>query len=201
MNPDSRRQLTVLDAVHRDQHITQRHLSAKLGIALGLTNVYLKRLVSKGYIHCVTVPSNRLRYVITPKGMEERERLTYEFMAHSLGVYRNVRRHLSDALRSCRVESGDRIAVFGIGEAAELVYLSLKEKGLEPVAIFAHEGGGTFLGMRIRGLDEFSAVTFDRLLVATLDRPDELIEQLTEAGVSSDKLVTLEAMPAVKEGV
>ncbi len=43
MDVESRRELTVLDAVARDQHITQRSLAAKLGIALGLTNIYLKR--------------------------------------------------------------------------------------------------------------------------------------------------------------
>jgi hypothetical protein len=122
-------------------------------------------------------------------------------MAHSLGTYRNVRRYLSDALRSCNVNSVDRIAVFGTGEAAELVYLSLKEQGHEPVAIFAREGGGTFLGMQIRGLDECARVTFDRLLVATLDKPDVLVEQLVGAGIASNKLVTLKPASADSQDI
>ena len=52
-----------------------------------------------------------------------------------------------------------RVAIFGRGEAAELSYLSLKEFGLEPVAIFDDEGGHDFLGMpvlpisRARGIE------------------------------------------------
>ena len=34
MDVEARRELTVLDAVSRDQHITQRYLAAHLGIAL-----------------------------------------------------------------------------------------------------------------------------------------------------------------------
>jgi DNA-binding MarR family transcriptional regulator len=191
MDVEARRELTVLEAVSRDQHITQRNLAAKLGIALGLTNIYLKRLIRKGYIKCINVQSNRLLYLITPQGITEKTRLTYEFMDYSLHLYREVRHHLSEVLRPCRDNGAERIAVYGTGEAAELAYLSLKEQGLEPVAIFAAEGGGTFLGIPIRGLDECALVPFDRLIVATLDKPDALVKQLARAGVPREKLLML----------
>ena len=38
-------------------------------MALGLTNLYLKRLIRKGYVKCVTVSPNRLVYSLTPKGV------------------------------------------------------------------------------------------------------------------------------------
>jgi len=198
MDVESRRELTVLDAVARDQHITQRNLAAKLGIALGLTNIYLKRLIRKGYIKCINVQSNRLLYLITPQGIAEKSRLTYEFMDYSLHLYREVRQHLSEVIRPCKDDGPQRIAVFGTGEAAELAYLSLREQGLEPVAIFAEEAGGTFLGMPIRGLAECATVAFDRLIVATLDKPDPLVTRLVAAGIPSGKLLTLKpaAQPA-----
>lgn len=191
MNLEARRQLTVLDAVERDRHITQRTLSAKLGIALGLTNIYIKRLIRKGYIKCVSVPPNRWAYYITPQGLAEKSRLTYDYMNYSLRLYREVRQHLSEVLRPCHEDGVERIAVFGTGEAAELAYLSLKEQGLEPVAIFAAQGGGRFLGMPVRGLEECALVAFDRLIVATLESPDPLVTQLMHAGIPSSKLLTL----------
>jgi DNA-binding MarR family transcriptional regulator len=191
MDVAARRDLTVLDAIAENRHITQRGLAAKLGIALGLTNIYLKRLIHKGYIKCINVQSNRLLYLITPQGITEKTRLTYEFMEYSLQLYRQVRVHLSAVLRPCREEGVQRIAVFGSGEAAELAYLSLKEQGLEPVAVFSEAGGGTFLGMPILGLDECTRVDFDRLIVATLDKPDALVGELTRAGVPAAKLLTL----------
>lgn len=193
MKLEARRQLTVLDAIHRDQHVTQRHLSAEMGIALGLTNIYLKRLVRKGYVKCVNVQANRLLYLLTPQGIAEKSRLTYEFMRYSLQLYRGVRRHLAGILLSCSERGAEKIAVFGTGEAAEIIYLSLREQGLEPVAIFAAKGGGTFLGMPVRGLEECARIGFDCLLIATLESPEPLMTELVRAGVSREKLLTLKA--------
>src|ERR1700687_3005410 len=109
MDVEARRELTVLEAVAGDQHITQRNLAVRLGIALGLTNIYLKRLIRKGYIKCINVQSNRLLYLITPQGIAEKTRLTYEFMEYSLHLYRDVRRHLSEVLKPCQ-EGNQRIA-------------------------------------------------------------------------------------------
>ena len=191
MDIAARRDLTVLDAIAENRHITQRSLAAKLGIALGLTNIYLKRLIRKGYIKCINVQSNRLLYLITPQGITEKTRLTYEFMDYSLQLYRQVRQHLSAVLLPCREEGARRIAVYGSGEAAELAYLSLKEQGLEPVAVFSADGGGTFLGMPILSVDECGRVDFDRLIVATLDKPDALVGELTRAGIPVAKLLML----------
>ena len=79
MDVESHRDLRLLEAVHEDSRVTQRGLAGKLGIALGLANIYLKRMIHKGYIKCVNVQSNRISYLITPRGIAEKARLTYEF--------------------------------------------------------------------------------------------------------------------------
>src|SRR5258708_22982970 len=84
MDIEAHRDLKLLEAVEADSRITQRGLSTQLGIALGLTNIYLKRLVRKGCIKCVNVQSNRITYLLTPPGIAEKLRPTYQFMAFSL---------------------------------------------------------------------------------------------------------------------
>src|SRR5690242_21271370 len=103
-------------------------------MALGLTNLYLKRLVRKGYVKCVTVAPNRLVYSLTPKGLARKARLTYEFMKYSLDFYHDARQHLRRSLAS--VTGKTRVAIYGTGDAAELVYLLLREMGHELVAVF-----------------------------------------------------------------
>ena len=94
MDVEGHRDMKLLEAVEQDSRVTQRGLATKLGIALGLTNIYLKRLVRKGFIKCVNVQSNRISYLITPRGIAEKARLTYEFMDYSLHLYGAVRQHL-----------------------------------------------------------------------------------------------------------
>ena len=59
--------LRLLDEFTREPMVTQRALSGRLGIALGLVNAYVKRLYKKGYIKVKNLPRNRIKYIITPK--------------------------------------------------------------------------------------------------------------------------------------
>jgi ribosomal protein S25 len=188
---EARRSLRLLEAVAEDRTITQRSLAAKLGVALGLANLYLKRLVRKGFIKCVNVQSNRLIYLITPKGISEKTRLTYEFMEYSLALYKQTRRHLHGALQPQIRSGATRAAIYGTGEAAELAYLSLKEHGIEPTAIFDGDGGGEFLGMIVRDIADHAQVDFDVLIVATLGDPQIAVDYQTCCGVVRDRLVTV----------
>jgi predicted transcriptional regulator len=199
MDVEAHRDLRVLEAVQQDSRLTQRGLASKLGIALGLANIYLKRMIHKGYIKCVNVQPNRISYLITPRGIAEKARLTYEFMDYSLHLYGEVRQHLRAALRECAA-AGKRVAICGSGEAAELAYLSLKESGLDPVAVFDAEGGREFLGMPVLAITDHATVDFDLIIVATLDRSGQQLQALLDVGVPREKLFPLrkEAAPAPK---
>jgi DNA-binding Lrp family transcriptional regulator len=190
MDIEEHRDLKLLEAVEQNSRVTQRSLATKLGIALGLTNIYLKRLVRKGYIKCVNVQSNRISYLITPRGIAEKARLTYEFMDYSLHLYGEVRQQLRQVLQECAA-ADRRVAIFGRGEAAELAYLSLKECGLEPVAIFDVDGGQEFLGMPVRAVREHDQVSYDLMIVATLERSGQQFAALVSGGVPQDKLFPL----------
>jgi len=196
---EDRRNLQALAAIAEDEQITQRHLANKLGIALGLTNIYLKRLVRKGYVKCVNVQSNRLRYLLTPTGIAEKTRLTYEFMEYSLFLYGQVRQHLRTVLRSAVRENRKRIAIYGTGEAAELAYLSITELGLELVAVFDGADAERFLGQVVRPIQDHRDVPFDLLVIASLERSDAMVEQLITLGIARDRLVTLREQ-TVREG-
>ena len=197
MDIENRRDLKLLEAVEEDSRVTQRSLATKLGIALGLTNIYLKRLVRKGYIKCVNVQSNRITYLITPRGIAEKARLTYEFMDYSLHLFGEVRQHLRTALQEC-ARANRRVAICGRGEAAELAYLSLKESGLEPVAIFDTVGGHDFLGIPVRPISDHDQVAYDLIIVATLESSGQQVAALIRDGVPQEKLFPLRQEVAPK---
>ena len=137
---------------------------------------------------------NRISYLVTPRGIAEKARLTYEFMDYSLHLYGEVRHHLREAMQDC-AEAGKRVAIYGSGEAAELAYLSLKESGLEPVAIFDETGGSVFLGMPVVPISEHANTEFDLMIVATLDRSGQPSVDLLKIGVPRDKLFPLRKEP------
>lgn len=194
MDAESHRDLKLLEAIEHESTVTQRTLSVRLGIALGLTNLYLKRLVRKGYVKCVTVAPNRLAYMVTPRGFARKARLTYEFMRYSLDFYRDARQHIRQSLAEM-VGRPERIAIFGTGDVAELVYLLVKQMGLEPVAIFDDQADGPFLGYRVLPISEHAGVSYDVLIVTPLDRPAATRKRLAAAGVPDDRILMLYRQP------
>ena len=120
MERQGERDLEILTAIEEGLPLTQRALAERLGVALGLCNLYLKRLARKGYIKIVEFPRKpaarkRLRYLLTPRGMAEKSRLTYEHMAYSLNLYRRARRMLRQSLGGLADGGAKRIALCGAG--------------------------------------------------------------------------------------
>ena len=190
MDVESRRDLQLLEALEQEAHITQRTLATRLGIALGLTNLYLKRLIRKGYVKTVTVSPHRLMYSLTPKGVARKARLTYEFMKYSLDFYRDARQHLRRSLGQA-VLSRKQVAIYGTGDAAELVFLLVREMGLELVAVFGAESDGQFLGFPVRAIGDHANVNYDVLIVAVLERPAGTVKLLAHVGVPGGKILML----------
>src|SRR5215470_2558466 len=166
MERQTERDLEILTAVGEGVPLTQRALAERLGVALGLANLYVKRLARKGYIKIAEFPRKpaarkRLRYLLTPRGVAEKTRLTYEHMTYSLSLYRRARQNLRESLGRLADSGVKRIALCGTGEAAELAYLTLRELGLEPTAAFDRSAGGQFLGLPVRALGELAAEECD----------------------------------------
>lgn len=194
MESQALRDLQILTEIEQGESITQRSLATKLGIALGLTNLYLKRLAKKGYIKVTTIPRNRVKYLLTPRGFAEKTRLTYEYMSFSLKLYRRARQSLQKSLGSLVRDGHQRIAFYGTGEAAEVAYLCLKEIGLDPCAVFDGAAGDQFLGVVVRPLAELRHEEFDRIVVTTLgSRPAARAarDALLALGVPQEKIVSL----------
>ena len=202
MERQGERDLEILTAIEEGEPLTQRALAQRLGVALGLTNLYLKRLARKGCIKIVEFPKKpaarkRLRYLLTPRGMAEKTRLTYEHMTYSLNLYRRARRTLRESLGRLAESGAKRIALYGTGEAAELAYLTLKELGLEPLAVFADQGDGPFLGLPVRALAELGTEKFDVVIIATFERPEQALADLERRSVPRERILTLrQPLPA-----
>ncbi|MEX2642211.1 MAG: winged helix-turn-helix transcriptional regulator [Acetobacterales bacterium] len=127
--------LGLLNAVHEDRRLTQRSASHRLGIALGLTNAYLKRCVKKGLIKIQQIPPNRYAYYLTPKGFAEKTRLTGEFFSQSFRFFRIARTQYGELLREAERSGWRRLALCGVGELSEVATLCATEAGVDLVGV------------------------------------------------------------------
>ena len=85
-------QFEVLRKIRETPESSQRELAEKLGFSLGKLNYCLKALQKKGLVKLQnfqkkTNKISYLQYVITPKGISERTKLTVNFMKKKMKEY------------------------------------------------------------------------------------------------------------------
>lgn len=165
MNSQVEQDLRILEHIEQDPDITQADLAAQLGVAVGSVNWYLKRLINKGYIKVRQMQRRRLRYLITPKGVAEKVRLTYEYMHFSLRVYREVRAEAQRLLDEVQAAGYNEVHIDGDGDVVEICRLTCLERGIKVASasqmdllpVLRVEGRGLALewaGLNVQGVSE-----------------------------------------------
>jgi EPS-associated MarR family transcriptional regulator len=97
-NLESEDVLKLLREIEYSPEMTQRELSSRLGISLGKVNFLLKALIEKGHIKADNFKnsSNKAAYLyyLTPKGFEEKARITYRFLRRKLKEYEELEKEI-----------------------------------------------------------------------------------------------------------
>lgn len=176
--------LRLLSAIERDEHVSQRSLALRLGIAVGLTNAYLKRCVQKGLVKVQQVPARRYAYYLTPKGFAEKSRLATEYLTSSFAFFRRARAQCLELLQQSEWRDWRRVALAGAGELAEIATLAARETSVEVVAVIApgsnvEEVAGLPVAARFESAPEFDVVLITDIRTAQATY-DALRERLPE---------------------
>jgi len=186
------RTLKILEKFDNDVVPSQRALARDLNISLGLVNSFIRRLVKKGYFKARHVPKNRMRYFLTPKGASEKTRLTYEYIQHSYDFYKEVRQKLRDLYTKLESQDVSSIVFYGAGDLAEIAYLSLQETNIKLVAVVDDEKKGKrFTRYIVEHPDRLAALTFDRILITSLNFKESIYQRIAGLGMSTDSVVQI----------
>ena len=88
----------ILKSLERDSHPTQRQLSSDLGVSLGKVNYCLKNLIEEGFIKINNFRNNKNKiqysYLLTPKGVEEKAKLTLDFIRIKTQEYDRLKQEI-----------------------------------------------------------------------------------------------------------
>src|SRR3974390_1726027 len=186
---ESYRSLLLLSEITGEEPLSQRELSRRLGIAVGLVNSYLKNLVAKGYVRVKNFPSNRYAYLLTPQGLAEKSRLAYQHLSYFTSLYTVARQDYLDLFRRLEAAGVQKVAFCGVDEVAEVAYLSLQETGLKLVAVMDEaRAGDTFFGVPVVSLAEGVQKARVPVVVTSLKRRDELVQTLRGAGIDASRI-------------
>ncbi|MBN1257823.1 MAG: winged helix-turn-helix transcriptional regulator [Planctomycetes bacterium] len=176
------RDLQILEEIEQNPETSQRGIAQRVGIALGLTNNILRRLIRKGLVKSKSLPANRFAYYLTRKGFKEKTKLVLDYVKLTTSFFCKVRLLINTELARLKTENDiESVAIYGVGELAEAVYLSVSEQGLTLNAVYdGKKAGEKWLNTEIRQFAP-EAVDADVLLVAQDDAELEGLEDKTDS--------------------
>ena len=98
-------QFDVLRKIQKKPKASQRELAYELGFSLGKLNYCLKALKKKGFVKLKNFQKKKnkisyLQYVITPKGISERTKLTISFMKRKMKEYDELKKELKETKKN-----------------------------------------------------------------------------------------------------
>ena len=99
MNKLNEEDFKILRTINKKSKFTQRELADELGFSLGKLNYCLKALKEKGLIKLKNFKNNKRKlnyiYILTPKGISEKTKLTINFMKRKMKEYDELKRELN----------------------------------------------------------------------------------------------------------
>ena len=89
----------ILRKISKKPEVSQRELAEELGFSLGKLNYCLKALKEKGLVKMKNFSSNSNKigyaYILTPKGIREKTKLTVNFMKKKMKEYDELKKELN----------------------------------------------------------------------------------------------------------
>ena len=179
----------LLDEIAKNNEVTQRDLSKRLGVALGLINSYIKNLISKGHITIASIPKNRYKYFLTPKGLAEKTRLTYHHLQNFTNLYKVARKDFQTIFHKLAEKKVKKVAFCGVDEVAEIAYLSLQETALELIGVLDNDNTvKKFFGYDVLSIKDVLSVDYEFIIITSFQSGNALIRMLREAGVKNESI-------------
>ena len=152
----TKKHLDTLLQLKADPSQSQRSLSHKLNISLGLTNSILQNLIHRGWIKAQKMTGRKILYLITPEGMANVSRLMYTRFQETLHYYHYTKDLLTAYLIKLYQQGEKTINIYGTGQLAEITYYAGISTPLKLNAIITDDPSKEkFLGQQTISIENF----------------------------------------------
>jgi DNA-binding MarR family transcriptional regulator len=170
------RDLRLLEELEKNPIVSQRELSHKFGIALGVTNACLKRMARKGLIRIRGLNHRKIGYYLTPKGFAEKAKLTLHLISHIVQHYAELKKIISQRLIEIQRDGLQRIVFYGVSDEMEVAYITLQGANLKLVGIVEDDEKVTpqiIFGHEIEPVSRIQELKPDCILITSLSENEK----------------------------
>jgi len=175
------RELRLLEELERNPITSQRELSHKFNIALGVTNACLRRMVRKGWIRVRGLSHRKIGYYLTPIGFAEKTKLSLRMISYTIQHYSELKKVISQRLLELEQDGFHRIVLYGISDEMEVAYITLQGVNLKLVGIVEDDEKfkpQILLGYELEPVSRIKELKPDCILITSLVEDDSKRERL-----------------------
>ena len=121
------REFELINIIGPKLGLNQRDISRHMNLSLGMINMLIRRLISKGFIRIKQLNKRKVEYILTPKGFTEKMRKSVKYTLKTMNSIGLIKNRLKEVLLGL-VEKGERkFVMLGESDFAILVEMVLKE--------------------------------------------------------------------------
>lgn len=114
----------------------QRDISRQMDLSLGMTNMLIHRLLTKGYIRIKQLDKKKVEYILTPKGFAEKMQKSIKYTMRTINSIGVIKKTLADILTKAYDEGYRKFYILGASDLAGLIEIVLKEKFNDAYEVF-----------------------------------------------------------------
>jgi DNA-binding MarR family transcriptional regulator len=175
------RDLRLLEELEKNPIVSQRELSHRFGIALGVTNACLRRMARKGWIRIRDLNPRRIGYYLTPKGLLEKTRLTIHLISFRVQHYSELKKVIANRLLEMQRDGMQRIVFYGVSDEMEVAYITLQGVNLKLVGIVEDDEKITpqfIFGYELESVSRISELKPECVLITSLAETEQKRKKL-----------------------
>jgi len=175
------RDLQFLEELEKNPTISQRELSKKFNIALGVTNACIKKLARKGWVKIRGLNHRKIYYHLTSEGLGIKAKLTLKYLAYNVRLYTDLKNLFTRKLQEMENTGIKRVVFYGVGDEMEVAYVTLQWVNLDLVGIAdddEEKHGMKLFGYRVQGPEVIPSLRPDGVLITSLTEGERLFEGL-----------------------
>lgn len=179
--PQEMRELNLLQELEKSPIISQRELSHKFGIALGVTNACLRRMARRGWIRIMSLDHRKIGYYLTPKGFAEKTKLSLHLISWTVQHYSVLKGIIGKKFLEMQNDGIERVVFYGVSDEMEVAYVSLQGVNLQLVGIVEDEekmNRKHIFGFELTEVNQVETLKPDAVLITSLTGQDAKREKL-----------------------
>ncbi|THB65438.1 MAG: winged helix-turn-helix transcriptional regulator [Desulfovibrio sp.] len=181
------RVLAILDALTRDNSISQVELGRQMNLSGAMVNQYLKELHDTDMVRFEAVNGKSYRYLLTDQGERRRRQLFSAYSSETIQIYTALKNAILGKLDPLLEKGLLKLALFGASETCEVTLSALRDTPFQILTLLDNDPakqGSMFHGYVIAPPDVLDTIACQAVVITSFGGQEEIYQQLAPIGHS-----------------